>query len=247
MLSLRLSMALRTSRLKTAFTSLLVLGAFAAGLWALMYWRSSHGPLPSKTTWQAGPATLNALDLTWQNYGAEAQAAAQRFDLPADYLLALITLECSGRIPAGARFEPGVYNRLLAVRSGDRRKYEQVKTSHLADASDAAVTNLATSWGPFQLMGYKCIDMEVNISDIRGDSAVWYGARWIAEEYGKHLRKGHFQDAFHIHNTGRKIRLWVGLERMTPLRWRRGWSAWGGFARSLRSSLDFAGVPPGAP
>lgn len=226
-------MALRTSRLKTAFTSLLVLGAFAAGLWALMHWRSSHAPLPSKTTWQAGPATLNALDLTWQNYGAEAQAAAQRFDLPADYLLALITLECSGRIPAGARFEPGVHNRLLAVRSGDRRKYEQVKTSHLADASDAAVTNLATSWGPFQLMGYKCIDMEVNISDIRGDSAVWYGARWIAEEYGKHLRKGHFKDAFHIHNTGRKYPAVGGPRTHDPTYVEKGLERMGWFREKL--------------
>lgn len=165
---------------------------------------SAPDRIPSKTHWTAGPATKGALELTWENYASDVRKAASNFNLPPEYLLALITLECSGRKPAGSRYEPGVYRRLKAVQSGDTRKYEQVRTKHLKDASDGAVTNLATSWGPFQLMGYKCIGMEVRVHDLRGDSAVWHAVRWIDEEYGKHLRKGHFKDAFHIHNTGRK-------------------------------------------
>lgn len=226
-------MARSTPDRSRVLMSLFVLALLAVGLWGVMHLRSSHGTIPAKTDWQAGPATMGALDLTWHNYSEEVKAAAAHFDLPADYLLALITLECSGRKPAGARFEPGVYNRLLAVRAGDRRKYEQVKTSHLEDATDAAVTNLATSWGPFQLMGYKCIGMEVNVADIRGDSAIWHGARWIADEYGKHLRKAHFKDAFHIHNTGRKYPAVGGPKTHDPKYVDKGLERMGWFREKL--------------
>lgn len=177
----------------------LILMAIAASL----RWQS--GPsLESKKGWQAGPASKGALELTWDNYADQVMDAAEEFDLPPAYLLALITLECSGREPAGKRFESGVHKRLLDVQSGERRKYEQVKTAHLEDATPQAVENLATSWGPFQLMGYKCIGMDVNVSDIRGEEAVFYGAKWMNEEYGNRLRNEKFKDAFHIHNTGRK-------------------------------------------
>ena len=45
------------------------------------------------------------------------------------------------------------------------------------DASDDALKNLATSWGPFQLMGYQVIPLDLNIADIRGDEAVLPAAR----------------------------------------------------------------------
>lgn len=168
-----------------------------------LQWQSSAN-VKGQKEWTAGPATKGALELTWDNYAAEVVEAAEAFDLPPSYLLALITLECSGRRPAGKRFEPGVHRRMLDVQSGERRRYEQVRTAHLEDASESALVNLATSWGPFQLMGYKCIGMDVNISDIRGEEAVHYGVKWVAEEYGKQLRKERFKDAFHMHNTGQK-------------------------------------------
>jgi hypothetical protein len=72
----------------------------------------------------------------------------------------------------------------------------------LADASDDALRNLATSWGPFQLMGYKCILLDVNIRDIRGPNGVEHGADWINQTYGNAMREGRFKDCFHMHNTG---------------------------------------------
>ena len=140
----------------------------------------------------------------------------EEFDLPYEYLMALLVLECSGQKPAGSRFENGVYNRLVQVKSGDRRKYEAVKQEHLLEASDEAIRNMATSWGPFQLMGYKCVGMDVNVNDIRGERAVFYGAKWIEEEYGRMLRKSHFKDAFHFHNTGRKHPLVGGPRTHDP-------------------------------
>ncbi|MGB2470589.1 MAG: hypothetical protein ACPIA5_07030, partial [Flavobacteriales bacterium] len=67
---------------------------------------------------------------------------------------------------------------------------------------DDALRNLATSWGPFQLMGYKCILLDVNIRDIRGPNGVEHGADWINQTYGNSLRAGRFKDCFHMHNTG---------------------------------------------
>lgn len=158
----------------------------------------------------------NALELAHYNYSEEVAVAAEEFDLPYAYLMALIVLECSGQKPAGSRYEPGIYRRMEQVRSGERRKYEAVKHKHLENASDEALKNLATSWGPFQLMGYKCVGLDVNVNDIRGDRAVYYGAKWIDEEYGKLLRKEKYKDAFHFHNTGRKHPLVGGPRTHDP-------------------------------
>ena len=105
------------------------------------------------------------------NYASDVQRAADKYDLDYGYLMSLLMLECGGRKPSGARFEPHVFKRLKQVRDGKRSQYEHVTPGHLADASDEALKNLATSWGPFQLMGYKCILLDVKIQDIRGPRA----------------------------------------------------------------------------
>jgi len=163
---------------------------------------SSHQVIPGTEAFYG-----TALEVTLVNYGEDVLEYAEDFDLSYEYLMALIVLETSGKIPSGSRFEQGVYNRLVKVKSGDRRKYENVKLHHLEDASDDAIKNLATSWGPFQLMGYKCIGMEVNVSDIRGEDGLYNGVLWINDEYGRFIRKGDFKDAFHYHNAGRKYPL----------------------------------------
>jgi hypothetical protein len=73
----------------------------------------------------------------------------------------------------------------------------------LEDASDEALRNLSSSWGPFQLMGYKCLLLDIKIKDIRGNEAIYYGVKWIDLTYGKYLRAKKFKDAFHIHNAGK--------------------------------------------
>ena len=72
----------------------------------------------------------------------------------------------------------------------------------MKNASNQSLTNLATSWGPFQIMGYKCIHLGLNVADLRGDSAIFWGIKWINKEYGYYLRKNKFEAAFRIHNTG---------------------------------------------
>ena len=137
------------------------------------------------------------------NYSHDVIKASLDFNIPYEYLMSLIQLECSGLKPAGERFEPHVYKQLKRVQMGSLNNYENVTASHLHDASDEALRNLATSWGPFQLMGYKCILLDVKIRDIRGPSGVHYGAQWINLTYGNRLRKAEYKHCFHLHNTGR--------------------------------------------
>ena len=154
------------------------------------------------TPWQSSSDKAGFASVV-DNYSEDVKTAAAAFNLPYPYLMSLIQLECSGIKPAGERFEPHVFRRLQAVRDGKRKNYENITPSHLANASDAALKNLATSWGPFQLMGYKCILLDRQIRDIRGQEAVQAGIEWIDITYGNALREGKFQDAFHLHNTGK--------------------------------------------
>ena len=149
------------------------------------------------------PGEWWGLQATEKNYGAEVQKWSEHYDLPFPYLMALIQLESGGRKPAGKRFEAHVLERLQEVQNGTRPHYENVTQAHLKDANHGALRNLATSWGPFQLMGYKCILLDRQIRDIRGQEAVQAGIEWIDITYGNALREGKFQDAFHLHNTGK--------------------------------------------
>ena len=147
---------------------------------------------------------VGVIELTKENYKEEVTRYAGEFKLPSSYLMALIILESSGRKIIPPRFEPQVYKRLKEVKMGERVSFEHVMPEHLADASDEALKNLASSWGPYQLMGYKCLLLGIKIRDIRGKDAIYWGTKWIDITYGNELRAGNYRDAFHIHNTGRR-------------------------------------------
>ncbi len=149
----------------------------------------------------------NIIDLrrTQKNYADEVDDIAAEFDLPSSYLKALVALECSGKIEFEPRFEEHVFNALKQVRDGKIKRYGSITKKHIGDANDDALRNLATSWGPFQLMGYQCIPLEVKIQDIRGKNNIYWGIYWINKSYGRLLKKGEYADCFHIHNTGQRI------------------------------------------
>jgi hypothetical protein len=149
-----------------------------------------------------GGGVLFGHSITWMHYGDEVLREAELRSLPPAYFLALIELESGGRKPAGKRFESHVMQRLQNVQKGKRKRLENITKPDLEGASNEALRNLATSWGPFQLMGYKCIGLDVQIRDLRGDQAISLGIQWIDDSYGDALREGRFQDAFHLHNTG---------------------------------------------
>lgn len=138
-----------------------------------------------------------------KNYGADIHREAALRGLPAEYFKALAILETSGRKNMPHRFEPHVFERLKQVREGTRTRYAHITQESIADASDEALKNLATSWGPFQIMGYKCIQLNITVHDLRGENAVYWGIKWIDMTYGNVLRQERFEDAFHYHNTGK--------------------------------------------
>jgi len=142
---------------------------------------------------------------TETNYGTEIERAAKEFNLPANYLKALAALECSGNKPSGKRYERHVYHRLKDLKEGKISNFENLTPEMLKNTPDDALKNLATSWGPFQLMGYKCTLLGVYVNDIRGENAVWWGAKWIRATYGGYLDQKRYSDAFHIHNTGKEL------------------------------------------
>jgi hypothetical protein len=156
------------------------------------------------------PRPAGVSDLQWceQNYKEEMLEISAKLDLPYEYLMALTVLECSGEKPAGHRFEKHVFAQLKKVRDGKQRKLENIYSKDLQGLDDDGLTNLATSWGPFQLMGYKVIPMGLNIVDIRDEEdAAFYAAKWIKGEYGHFLKKKKWKDAFHYHNTGKRFPL----------------------------------------
>lgn len=154
------------------------------------------------------PAGMSSLEWCHHNYSDEISVLARDLDLPYAYLMALIVLECGGNKPAGQRLEKHVLEKLKKVRSNKLHRLENVHHRHLKECDDAALENLARSWGPFQLMGYKVIGLGVNVSDIRDeDGAAYWGAKWIKNEYGHFLKKKKWKDAFHYHNTGDRFPL----------------------------------------
>ncbi|HBS88893.1 MAG: hypothetical protein A2W91_00870 [Bacteroidetes bacterium GWF2_38_335] len=142
------------------------------------------------------------INRTEHNYGKEIDRLAGEFGLPAAYLKALVALECSGMKPPGTRFERHVFKRLKKLRDGKISKMENLKMTTVKNVNDDGLKNLATSWGPFQLMGYKCVILGIYVVDIRGDNSLYWGIKWIDLTYGSYLRKGRYRDAFHMHNTG---------------------------------------------
>jgi hypothetical protein len=139
------------------------------------------------------------------NYGADIDSAAKLFDLPAAYFKALCLLECEGKKTIVRRYEKHVFQKLKRVKEGSLASFENVTTEMIGDAGDEALENLASSWGPFQLMGYKCLLLNIKIRDIRGPDAVYWGVKWIDITYGDYLRKRRFRDAFHMHNAGTRF------------------------------------------
>lgn len=142
------------------------------------------------------------------HYGSDLKPLADAHQLDWSYLMALTVLECSGKRPCGTRFEPKRYRQLKQVRDGKRRQWDGVKRADLTGKSNAEIRSLATSWGPFQIMGYHTITMSkkgptVTVEDLTNHNALAVGVRWVSDNYGATIRANRFQDAFHIHNTGR--------------------------------------------
>ncbi len=151
----------------------------------------------------ARPLGISEQEWCKHNYQELFETISQQENVQLEYLLALAVLECGGERPAGSRFEPHIYKRLVKLQNGKRDDFEGIKSSDLEGLSDDDLRKLATSWGPFQLMGYQSIKLGVNVDDIvDGQEAVRLACKWMKLNYGSYLESGRYRDAFHIHNTG---------------------------------------------
>lgn len=148
-----------------------------------------------------------ALENTELNYGKQIDSLCVEMNLPKSYIKALIMLESGGKVPVSSRFENHVYEKLKLVKSGKKKQYEYITTRMLRHTSDESLRNMATSWGPFQIMGYKCIQLRIKLHNLTGKDALYWGMKWISDDYGNLLRAGRYKDAFHFHNTGREYPL----------------------------------------
>ncbi len=117
--------------------------------------------------------------------------------------MALIMLESSGVRNPKPRFERHVYRALKAVKEGRRKDFEGITQRELRWMSDRDLKKLATSYGPFQIMGYKIYHLGISDwNDLNNRNAIKYGIQWINQDYGWLLRQHRYKDAFHYHNTG---------------------------------------------
>lgn len=137
-----------------------------------------------------------------KNYGEKIEEYAEIFDLPPEYLKALAVLECSGDKKIIPRFEEGVYTKLKKVKKRQLKNYENITPEILKNVPDSTLQEMSKSWGPFQLMGYKCVWIGIDIKELKKNSVKW-GIYWIDKTYGNLLRKHRYKDAFHLHNSGK--------------------------------------------
>ena len=123
--------------------------------------------------------------------------------MPPEYIKALTVIECSGRKEIPPRFEKEIYQKLKLVKQSDTFRFENITHKLLKNTHDSVLRDMAKSWGPLQLMGYKCVWLNVDVEAVKGEKNLFYSIKWIDETYGKYLRQRQYKDAFHIHNAGK--------------------------------------------
>lgn len=144
-------------------------------------------------------------DVAIANYKSEVDKYAKKYELPSSYLMALIMLESSGKKEIIPRYEHHVYTKLQKFRDGKIDRFENLTHEEVKKLSDKELRELAKSYGPFQIMGYKSIKLGIDVKELYGKNAIAIGVKWINDEYGELLREGRFKDSFHIHNTGKSF------------------------------------------
>lgn len=86
-------------------------------------------------------------------WGALIAEACGASSIPPPFLAALVANESGGREGA-RRFEPRVFAKLKGVRNGKNRGPAPLEPRQLAGADEEALSQLATSYGLTQIMGY---------------------------------------------------------------------------------------------
>jgi len=144
----------------------------------------------------------NGLQAVKINYGSKLLFNANKNGISANYINALCMLECGGARKIIPRFEPHIYKRLIQLKKGEIKSYEGISSEQMQLFSDKTIINMASSWGPLQVMGYHCLHINTSLNEFIGDSVIKHSVNWINKEYGYLLKDQRYQDAFHRHNAG---------------------------------------------
>lgn len=205
--SKRTSTKRKTKKGKPILLFLSVLVLFSIGYFSfLVYqWHKNKHQSELPKTLNLTNTQENTIARVDKNYGKQVDEVAKEFNLPPAYIKALIVLECSGYKTIKPRYEKHVFNALKNVRDGKQKHYYNLKQKKLKNLSDEALINLASSWGPFQLMGYQVFNLGIKVHNIRGEKSIYWGVKWINKRYGRRLKKKHYKDCFHIHNAGFRL------------------------------------------
>ena len=98
-----------------------------------------------------------------------------------------------------------VYQELKKVREGHQEQYKQIQQHHVIAASDEALRELATSWGIFQIQGYKVVPYGIPLSKLRSQEELEYSVSWIAKSYGHHLKRQEYREVFFLHSPAAPV------------------------------------------
>lgn len=123
------------------------------------------------------------------------------------FLAGLIGVENSFLNPAARRYESHVFDALKNIRDEGKDKgrdnYNGIVQSRIADCTDAALRNLATSWGYTQIMGWWAIRMNWTVARLKDkNSHLSLAVQLIEKVAPKQVEKGDWQAALRIWNTG---------------------------------------------
>lgn len=146
------------------------------------------------------PKTPRTLAL--QNYGESFKTLSRKHKLPWGFLMALNIVECQGQKPCPSSYDNAVYQELKKVRSKEQLSFQDIQHHHVGGATDEALKELATAWGPFQIMGYRLVNQGITVSQIQSKEGTDFSVAWLNKVYGNRLRKHEFQDVFHLHGHG---------------------------------------------
>lgn len=141
------------------------------------------------------------------NVGPKITDACEDTRVPTAFLAGLISVENAPLNANASRFESHIFKKLKRVRDGQLSQFNRIKRSDLSGATDAALKNLATSFGLTQIMGFHVIATfknEITLNDLRDpEKHLNFGVQFIENEAGPHLGTGAFEKVLRIHNTGR--------------------------------------------
>jgi hypothetical protein len=161
----------------------------------------------------------------YERFGDEISEDAERSFVPPSLVAGFIGSEAgkdrSGQIVPGAtRFEPHVFRHLQSLRDNGRttngkNNYNGILQKHLADASDAALRALATSYNLTQIMGWWMLvgrirdywkvnpRLDGTIKQLRDDEYhLEYAVILLEQSAGRYIKKGDFASVCRIWNTG---------------------------------------------